>query len=301
MTAQISTAATASTTAPAPDDFAALLGALRPRLHRYCARMAGSALDGEDIVQEALAKAALHYDATVVRQAEAWLFRIAHNAAMDFLRRRTLERSLFVESDAEAFAVPDSADDPRAAAETAAAALAAFMHLPLAQRSAVILADVLGHALAEIAQLLDTTVPAVKAALHRGRVRLRELGPQLAQQQPAPALPPQHHALARLYAERFNARDFDGLRALLAEEVRLQLAGRLEMKGKAEVSNYFGNYARIQGWRVEAGAVEGRAAVWVYEGGAAQPAYAVVLDWRDDGTVERIRDFRYARYAVAPG
>jgi RNA polymerase sigma-70 factor (ECF subfamily) len=280
-----------------PDDFTALLATLRPRLHRYCARMAGSALDGEDIVQEALAKAALHYDASVVRQAEAWLFRIAHNAALDFLRRRAAERSVFVDAPFEDAAAPEDADDPRAAAETAAAALAAFMHLPIAQRSAVILADVLGHALHEIAQLLETSVPAVKASLHRGRARLRDLGPQLARDTP-PALPPEHHAQARLYAERFNARDFDGLRALLAEEVRLQLVGRLEMTGKAQVSSYFGNYARIDGWRVEPAAIEGRTGLWVHEAGAPQPAYVIVLEWGQGGAVQRIVDFRYARYAV---
>lgn len=284
--------------AAAPDAFPALLATLRPRLHRYCARMAGSALDGEDIVQEALAKAALNYDAAVVREPQAWLFRIAHNAALDFLRRRALERSLFVEvADDEDFLAAHGAEDPQAAAETAAAALVAFMHLPLSQRSAVILADVLGHALTEIAQLLQTTVPAVKAALHRGRARLRELGPSLVHDAP-PALPPEHHALSRLYAERFNARDFDGLRALLAEEVRLHLAGRLDMKGKAEVSNYFGNYARIGNWRAEAADIEGRAGLWIHEAGSAQPAYAIVLDWRADGTLERIRDFRYARYVI---
>ena len=285
---------------PAParvhDEFPALLASLRPRLHRYCARMAGSALDGEDIVQDALAKAALHYDPAVVQQPQAWLFRIAHNAAMDFVRRRAFERTLFVDEWTED-ALPDEADDPHAAAEASAAALAVFMHLPLAQRSAVILADVLGHSLQEIAQVLEASIPAVKAALHRGRTRLRELAPGFTQGE-APALPPEHHALARSYAERFNARDFDGLRALLAEEVRLELAGRLHANGKAEVSKYFGNYARIEGWRAEASQIAGRAGLWVYESGSARPAYAIVLDWRDDGTVERIRDFRYARYVL---
>jgi RNA polymerase sigma-70 factor (ECF subfamily) len=285
-------------TSPAPDDFPALLAALRPRLHRYCARMAGSALDGEDIVQDALAKAALNYDPAVVREPQAWLFRIAHNAALDFLRRRAFERSLFVEAGDEGAFDAATADDPRAAAETAAAALATFMHLPVAQRSAVILADVLEHALTEIAQLLDTTVPAVKASLHRGRARLRELGSAPAHDAP-PALPPEHHALARLYAERFNARDFDGLRALLAEEVRLQLAGRLEMKGKAEVSSYFGNYARIDGWHAVPATIEGRAGLWVHEAAAEAPAYPIVLDPTPGGTVRLIRDFRYARYVLA--
>jgi RNA polymerase sigma-70 factor (ECF subfamily) len=286
-----------STAIGVPDDFASLLAALRPRLHRYCARMAGSALDGEDIVQDALARAALHYDATVVRQAEAWLFRIAHNAALDFLRHRALERSVFVDMELDDAGVPEEASDPQAAAEATAAALATFMHLPVAQRSAVILADVLGHALQEIAQLLGSTVPAVKAALHRGRTRLRELGPQLAHQ-PQPALPPVQQGLARLYAERFNARDFDGLRALLAEEVRLQLVGRAEVKGKAGVSNYFGNYARIEGWRAEPAVIEGQAGLWVYEPQRDQPAYGIVLAWSEDGALERIRDFRYARYVT---
>ena len=34
--------------------FDRLLGELRPKLHRYCARMTGSVIDGEDVVQEAL-------------------------------------------------------------------------------------------------------------------------------------------------------------------------------------------------------------------------------------------------------
>ena len=40
-----------------PEAMSQLMAALRPRLHRYCARMVGSAIDGEDIVQDALAKA----------------------------------------------------------------------------------------------------------------------------------------------------------------------------------------------------------------------------------------------------
>jgi RNA polymerase sigma-70 factor (ECF subfamily) len=282
----------------ASEDFARLLAQLRPRLHRYCARMAGSALDGEDIVQEALAKAALRYDPVVVLQPEAWMFRIAHNATLDFLRRRALERSLFVpaddDSDAQGAGFPEEPIDPQAAAEATAAALETFMLLPLVQRSSVIMVDVLGHALQEIADMLETSVPAVKAALHRGRVRLRALGRQ-AVQASLPALTPGDQALARLYAQRFNARDFDGLRALLAEEVRLQLAGRLNLKGKAEVSVYFGNYARQQGLRAEPAVIEGATGLWVHEDGAAQPAYAIVLEWRD-GQLAAIRDFRYARY-----
>ena len=65
------------------------LDRLRPTLHRYCARMVGSALDGEDIVQEAMLRA---LEAALpdrpIENPEGWLFRIAHNLALDFLRRR---------------------------------------------------------------------------------------------------------------------------------------------------------------------------------------------------------------------
>jgi RNA polymerase sigma-70 factor (ECF subfamily) len=71
------------------DDFERLLSELRPKLHRYCARMTGSAVDGEDVVQDSMIKAfnALQ-EVGVIDNPEGWLFRIAHNTALDFLRRR---------------------------------------------------------------------------------------------------------------------------------------------------------------------------------------------------------------------
>lgn len=279
------------------DSFANLAADLRPRLHRYCARMVGSALDGEDVVQDALAKAALHYDGELVREPKAWMFRVAHNAALDFLRRRSLERQVFSPADEETGPDLQDAVDPHAGAEATAAALATFMHLPFTQRSAVILADVLGHALQEIAGTLQTTVPAVKAALHRGRTRLRALGRE-GEIPPQAQLPPRLLVLAQLYAERFNARDFDGLRALLADEVRLQVAGRVDVKGSREVVGYFSNYARLQGLRAQATAFEGHAGLWVHEGGPDGGAYPIVLDWGAGDRLVAIRDFRYARYVA---
>jgi RNA polymerase sigma-70 factor (ECF subfamily) len=71
------------------DSLDRLLGELRPKLHRYCARMTGSVVDGEDVVQEALMKAIEAFSRTeAIAHPEGWVFRIAHNAALDFLRRR---------------------------------------------------------------------------------------------------------------------------------------------------------------------------------------------------------------------
>src|SRR5437879_10316986 len=69
--------------------FDRLLGELRPKLHRYCARMTGSVIDGEDVVQDALVKAIRAFEqAGPIADLEGWLFRITHYVALDFLRRR---------------------------------------------------------------------------------------------------------------------------------------------------------------------------------------------------------------------
>ena len=81
---------------------------LRPALHRYCARMTGSVMDGEDIVQEALFEAYRKLDQfDDSRPIKPWLFRIAHNRCIDFLRRRG------VRDEAEATAAVPEAVQPR--------------------------------------------------------------------------------------------------------------------------------------------------------------------------------------------
>src|SRR6195952_4728351 len=76
-------------------DIEDLLVAMRPKLHRYCARMVGSVIDGEDVLQDALIKAVQAFaGAGPIGNSEAWLFRIAHNTALDFLRRRNRHEAL---------------------------------------------------------------------------------------------------------------------------------------------------------------------------------------------------------------
>jgi len=189
------------------------LGELRPKLHRYCARMTGSVIDGEDVVQEALVKAinALSKTGPVV-DLDGWLFRIAHNAALDFLRRRRRYEAVHSNEELEMIA---ALVNPVADREAAAASLRTFMRLPVAQRSCVILMDVLGYSLDEIGDVTGQTIPAVKAALHRGRTRLRELA-QEDDDRPPPRLAEGERALLAAYVERFNARDFDAVRDMLS-------------------------------------------------------------------------------------
>jgi RNA polymerase sigma-70 factor (ECF subfamily) len=265
---------------------------LRPRLHRYCARMVGSVLDGEDVVQDALVRA---LEASVrtgpIDNPEGWLFRIAHNVALDLLRRRARTPDTYDDDAIDLVADPV---DERAQRDAAAASLPAFMHLPPAQRSVVILFDVLDYSAEEIGAMLETTVPAVKSALQRGRARLRALADRPALNA---VLPDAERSLLHRYVDLFNARDFDALREMLAADVRLDLVNRLRLQGPA-VGEYFTRYGQVPGWTAWAGIVEGRPAVLIRQaGGTDAPDYVVVLEWAD-GRVAAIRDFLYARYVM---
>ncbi|MGE0310656.1 MAG: sigma-70 family RNA polymerase sigma factor [Lautropia sp.] len=272
------------------------LDRLLPRLHRYCARMVGSALDGEDIVQDALLRAieAAPPDRPIDNP-EGWLFRIAHNLALDMLRRRSRMGTSEGEAALELIADPE---DQLARREAAAATLPTFMHLPASQRSVVILFDVLDYSAEETSELLGTTVPAVKSLLQRGRRRLRELARRAPGADRLPALSSAERTLLQRYVDLFNARDFETLRAMLAADVRLDLVNRLKLQGPA-VGEYFARYRQNQGWRAWAGRVEGQPAVLIQQGQRSdeRPDYFVLLGWSAD-RVATIRDFLFARYVV---
>jgi RNA polymerase sigma-70 factor (ECF subfamily) len=276
--------------------FDRLLGEIRPRLHRYCARMTGSVVDGEDVLQEALAKAIEAFPRSgAIANPEGWLFRIAHNAALDFLRRRARQEGLQADEDLEMIAEPESDIDRRQAAATS---LRMLMRLPVNQRGSVILMDVLGHSLEEVSVALDTTVPAVKAALHRGRLRLRELAAE-PDDRPPPALSDNDRLRLAAYVSRFNARDFDALRAQLADEVKVEVVNRTRLNGRSEVSRYFTNYSQSNDWRLVPGLVDRRPAVLVQhpDDPDGTPLYFILLDWSQDRLL-KVRDFRYARYVI---
>jgi RNA polymerase sigma-70 factor (ECF subfamily) len=276
-------------------EFERLLDELRPKLHRYCARMTGSAVDGEDVLQEALIKAIEAFPrAQSIERPEAWLVRIAHNAALDFLRRNAREKATMTHDNVEDMA--EEADADRRGAT--AASLRTLMSLPVAQRGCVVLMDVLGYTLHEVGTILDMTLAAVKANLHRGRKQLRALG-SLPDERRAPPLTPAARAQLQAYIDRFNAHDFDVVRAMLANEVHVELVGRTRLNGRAEAERYFGNYARSERWKLMAGTVDGRPAVLVGDtrDPAAPPRYFILLEWSDD-RLRRIRDFRHLHYVI---
>ena len=273
------------------NEFEARLKALRPRLHRYCARMTGSAIDGEDVLQDALVKALrARAEGAAVDNFAGWLFRIAHNAALDFLRQKSRTMLVPLDEDIEAEPMPE--------ADIVVVGFRTFLQLPELQRCAVILKDVLGHSIDDIADIAECTPAAAKSALQRARTALRQLA-KTPEDVRLPLMSDAGRQKMAAYVELFRSGDFDAIRALLAADVRLDLVNQFRLEGREKVRVYFQRYGEVTKWRFALGAVEGRPAMLVFDstGAMEKPAHFVLLDWRN-GEIATIRDFLFAPYAV---
>ena len=267
---------------------------LRPSLHRYCSRMTGSVLDGEDVVQDALFQAYRNLDTfDDDRPLKPWLFRIAHNQCIDFLRRRRVRQG----AEAEAV-VPESVApiDPRGP-DVGRAMEYLVLTLPPKERACVLLKDVFDYSLDEIAELVGSTVGGVKAALNRGRSKLaglpeRSTSPRVAKSAEAVRL-------LDLYVERFNRRDWAGLRELITADARVRVADRFA--GRLADSPYFGRYDRLTApWRVAVGEVDGEPVIITLQRGPdAWTAQAIVRLDLSDHHIVRIVDYTHCPWVLS--
>lgn len=273
------------------DDFQDRLQALRPRLHRYCARMTGSAVNGEDVLQDALVKA-LHARAqgAGVDNLEGWLFRIAHNASLDFLRDRSRNSVVPLTDDLEAAPMPE--------AEIVAISVRTFLRLPELQRCAVILKDVLGHSVDEIASIAECSPAAAKAAIQRGRAALRRFA-EAPEDTRLPLMSDSDRRKMAAYVHLFRSGDFDAIRAMLADDVKLDLVNRLQLEGRDRIGLYFTRYAEETKWRFALGAVEGQPAMLVFDstGPMERPVHFVLIEW-SESRIFGIRDFLFAPHVL---
>ncbi|OIV37832.1 RNA polymerase subunit sigma-70 [Mangrovactinospora gilvigrisea] len=231
----------------ADEDFARRTAPHRAELLAHCYRMTGSAHDAEDLVQETLLRAWRAFDRYDEHRASlrTWLFRIATNACLTALegrRRRPLPAGLGAPAG-------DPGDDPHLLihrepdvpwlqplpgpyGEDPAdvlvgrrglrlAFVAALQLLPPRQRAVLILRDVLDHPAAEVAAMLDATVPAVNSSLQRARARLGRAG--VTEDEVDDPADPADRAVVDRYAAAFEASDFAGLARLLADEAILEM------------------------------------------------------------------------------
>ena len=265
---------------------------LRPSLHRYCARMTGSVMDGEDVVQEALFEAYRkleQFDDT--RPLKPWVFAIAHNRCIDLLRKRRVR----VEAETAA-APPESVEPPDPVAASVRPALERLVtSLPPKERACVLLKDIFDYSLEEIAELVDSSVGGVKAALKRGRTQLAGLrDPPQSSRPPAP----EASRLLQLYVERFNRRDWDGVRALTSADARLLVGNGFS--GRLADSPYFSEYQRIAGeWQMRLGEVDGEPVVINLrrEDGAWRPRTIIRVEIAGDRII-RIADYVFCEWLL---
>jgi RNA polymerase sigma-70 factor (ECF subfamily) len=271
--------------------FLETIATLRPSLHRYCARMTGSVMDGEDVVQETLFEAYRKLDKfDESRPLKPWLFRMAHNRCIDFLRRRGVRE----QTDA-AVAVREALQPAEPAWGTGKAVEHLVLTLPPKERACVLLKDVFDYSLEEIAELVDSTVGGVKAALNRARKKLSESSPQA---KPDRGTSPELKRVMQLYVERFNRRDWDGVRELVSADARLNVAERFA--GKFADAPYFFNYERWPvPWKLALGEVDGELVVIILERGADTWAAhsAIRLDVVGQ-SIERIVDYVHCPWVL---
>jgi RNA polymerase sigma-70 factor (ECF subfamily) len=217
---------------PAWNHYVDVLAPHRPALHRYCVRLAGNLWDGEDLVQDTVVRvfAMLGKRWASIEKPAAYLARVATNLWIDRVRRQELERAFAARQQGES--AVSAADRDASRDEVREAARSLMLRLTPRERAAVLMKDVLDLSVEETAAILRTSVPAVKAALHRGRGRLADDAPAA----PAAAAP---RELVDRFVAAFDARDLAALREIVSEDVRIELVGGNEMHGAADGEGFF--------------------------------------------------------------
>jgi RNA polymerase sigma-70 factor, ECF subfamily len=162
-----------------------------------------------------------------------------------------------------------------------------------------LLKDVFDYSLEEIAELVESTVGGVKAALNRGRSKLASLHERSAAPREST---PESKEILRLYVERFNRQDWDGLRELISADARLLVADRYA--GSFADGGYLGVYSRMRvTWRLAVGDVDGEPGIVLLHlrDGAWDIAGVIKAELGADGRIHRIADYQHCPWVLTAG
>lgn len=281
------------------EQFAALFDSHRRELLAHCYRMTGSLADAEELTQETFLRAWRSRERfRGASSARTWLYRIATNACLDFLKshaRRAQPSDSIVETlerEASIDPFPDGGDPASVVtrAETTDLYLtAALLHLPPRQRAAVVTRDLLDLDAATSATMLETSVAAVNSLLQRAHARLRELGASV-EDVTAPVVDDDESDVVRAYVDAHNRGDVAGIVELLSDDVRISMPPEAPIRGRQEAAQFFAHLLGPSGpgtWTLVPTRANGSPAVANYVRAANQPeARALSVD------VLRVRDGR---------
>jgi RNA polymerase sigma-70 factor (ECF subfamily) len=207
----------------------------RRELQVHCYRMLANFEDAQDLTQETFLRAWHKRESFRGHAAlRTWLYRIATNACLDFLARRTDRTPLPDEAPDVLYLqpypdrmLPEDPQESVVARETIELAfIVAVQHLPPRQRAVFILRDVLGWPASKAADTLDVTVASVTSALQRARVTVREQLPGRRLDWRSPAtheLSDDERGAVKAYVQAHERNDLDGLIALLRDDLRFAM------------------------------------------------------------------------------
>jgi RNA polymerase sigma-70 factor, ECF subfamily len=243
----------------------------RPALLAHAYRMLGHLADAEDVVQETLVRAWQHRGTFEGRASlRSWPWTICARAALTRAERtarrelpglRDDEPSHSVDVGAPSPEVPwlepmpdawlggplDERESPEAQVtrrqSVALAFLAALQLLPPLQRAALLLTAVLAWSAAEVAEALETTVPAVNSALQRARQTLELKVPHWSASRPSAAA-----AVSAKYVDAWTRGDADALAAKLRDDVTLAMPPfSAWFSGRADVVAFLRHFMAMAG------------------------------------------------------
>lgn len=272
--------------------------AYRRELTGYCYRMLGSAFDAEDAVQEIMTKAWRARERFQGRSSlRTWLYRIATNHCLDQLASKhrrvrpmdlgpastvasaqlvTRPEGSWVEPIPDGWVLSNDADPAERALMKETIRLAfvtALQHLPPQQRAVLLLREVLRWRAAEVAELLETSVPAVNSALQRARATLAQR--DVRRSEPLDELDPAQQALLADFVDAFERYDMKALAQLLHDDATQSMPPfDLWLQGRDEVVGWMvGPGAECEGSRLLPTSANGTPAYGQYRRAADGSGY----------------------------